>query len=260
MGEDIRLSREVGFLRIGAAQPALRLADVDFNAGAIIASMAEADQRGVQVLAFPEMSLTGYSLGDLVQHQALLAKAAEGLERVCQASAIYEIMVIVGMPLAHEQQIFNCAVVFNKGRILGVVPKTSLPTYKEFYESRWFTSGKDSRENAVELAGQKVPFGADILFRLKGIPAAVIGLEVCEDLWMPLSPHEYQALAGATVLFNLSASNEVLGKADWRRTMMAFPSPAGASPPTAISRAASASPPTMSSIAATPSSRRTARF
>jgi NAD+ synthase (glutamine-hydrolysing) len=219
--EDIRLSRDTGFLRLGAAQPALRLGDVDFNTGAIIDSMAGAARQGVQVLAFPEMSLTGYSLGDLVQHQALLASAKKGLEKVLQASASYDMMVIVGMPLAHEQQIFNCGVVLNKGHILGVVPKTSLPSYKEFYEARWFTSGKDSRDNTIELAGQNVPFGADILFSLKGVPTAVIGLEVCEDLWIPLAPHEYQALAGATVLFNLSASNEVLGKADWRRTMVA---------------------------------------
>jgi NAD+ synthase (glutamine-hydrolysing) len=221
MSEDIRLSRDTGFLRIGAAQPALRLADVDFNAEAIISSIEEAARRGTQVLAFPEMSLTGYSLGDLVQHQALLEKAREGLERVLWASAGHDMLIILGMPLSHEQQVFNCAIAINKGRVLGVVPKTSLPSYKEFYEGRWFTPGRESKENTIELASQTAPFGVDILFSIKGIPAAIIGLEICEDLWLPLSPHEYQALAGAIVLFNLSASNEILGKADWRRTMVA---------------------------------------
>ena len=221
MMEDIRLSRETGFLRVGAAQPPICLADVDFNVDAIIANMGEAAGRGVQVLAFPEMSITGYTLGDLVQQKALLAKAQRGLERVLQASARFDMVVIAGMPLTFEQQIFNCGVVINKGRVLGVVPKSALPTYKEFYDGRWFTSGRASRGDCIELAGGTVPFGMDILFSLKGIPAAIIGVEVCEDLWIPLAPHEFQALAGATVLFNLSASNEVLGKAEWRRTMVA---------------------------------------
>jgi NAD+ synthase (glutamine-hydrolysing) len=220
MSEDIRLSRETGFLRVGAAQPPIRLADVDYNVDAIIASMGEAAGRGVQVLAFPEMSVTGYTLGDLVQQKALLAKAERGLERLLQASAGYEMVVIVGMPVAFEQQIFNCGVAINKGRVLGVAPKSALPTYKEFYDGRWFTSGRASRGDCIELAGQTTPFGLDILFSLKGVPAAVLGVEICEDLWIPLSPHEFQALAGATVLFNLSASNEILGKADWRRTMV----------------------------------------
>ena len=129
-------------------------------------------------------------------------------------------VVIVGMPLDVEQRIFNCAVVLNSGHILGVIPKTLLPSYKEFYEDRWFTSSMDAHCDSIELLGERVPFGTDILFGLRGIPSALIGVEICEDLWMPLSPHEHQALAGATVLINLSASNEVLGKADWRRIMV----------------------------------------
>jgi NAD+ synthase (glutamine-hydrolysing) len=111
-------------------------------------------------------------------------------------------------------------IVLNSGRILGVIPKTLLPSYKEFYEDRWFSPSVDARSDTIELAGQRVPFGTDILFELRGIDSAIIGIEICEDLWIPLSPHEYQAMAGATVLLNLSASNEVLGKSDWRRTMV----------------------------------------
>jgi NAD+ synthase (glutamine-hydrolysing) len=220
VGENIQLSRELGFLRMGMALPALRVADVDFNVGAIITTMREARSQGVQVLAFPEMSITGYTIGDLVQHQALLSKAQRGLERVLNESATSTMVAIVGVPLVVEQKLFNCAVVLNSGHILGVIPKTLLPTYKEFYEDRWFAPSTDAGSCTIELANQEVPFGTDILFRLGGITSAIIGVEICEDLWVPLSPHEHQALAGATVLINLSASNEILGKADWRRIMV----------------------------------------
>jgi NAD+ synthase (glutamine-hydrolysing) len=220
MGQDIQLSKNLGFLRIGAAVPVLRVADVDFNVGTIIDFMRKASNDGVQVLVFPEMAITGYTIGDLVQHQALLLKAKKGLDEILNESAGSAMVVIVGMPLVVEQKIFNCAVLLNSGHILGVIPKTLLPTYKEFYEDRWFSSSRDSCSDTVELAGQRVPFGTDILFRLRGIVSGIIGVEICEDLWVPLSPHEYQALAGATVLINLSASNEVLGKADWRRIMV----------------------------------------
>jgi NAD+ synthase (glutamine-hydrolysing) len=214
------LSKDLGFLRIGAAVPSLQVAHVDCNVKAMVEIMGKAASEGVQVLVFPEMAITGYTLGDLVQHQVLLAKAEEGLCNIQEESTRNSMVVIVGMPLLVDQKIFNCAVAMNSGRILGVIPKTFLPTYKEFYEDRWFVSGLDAKSNSIELAGQKVPFGTDILFTLRGIPSAVIGVEICEDLWLPLAPHEYQALSGATVLVNLSASNEVIGKSDWRRTMV----------------------------------------
>jgi NAD+ synthase (glutamine-hydrolysing) len=216
----IQLNKDLGFLRIAAVVPLLRVADVDFNVGNIVKAMKKASGEGVQVLAFPEMAITGYTLGDLVQQQALLTKAKEGLSRILKASAGNTMVVIVGMPLDVEQRIFNCAVVLNSGHILGVIPKTLLPSYREFYEDRWFTSSMDAHHDGIELLGEQVPFGTDILFGLGGIPPAIIGVEVCEDLWMPMSPHEHQALAGATVLINISASNEVLGKADWRRIML----------------------------------------
>lgn len=227
MGENIQLSKELGFLRIGAALPVLRVADVDFNVKAIIDTMRKAKSQDVQVLTFPEMAITGYTIGDLVQHQALLVKAQKGLAEVLNESATSTIVVILGMPLVVEQKIFNCAVVLNSGHILGVIPKTLLPTYKEFYEDRWFSASTDAFSHIIELADQEVPFGTDVLFRLRGIASAIIGVEICEDLWVPLSPHEYQALAGATVLINLSASNEILGKADWRRTMVSSESGRG---------------------------------
>jgi NAD+ synthase (glutamine-hydrolysing) len=220
VGEKIQLSKDLGFLRIGMALPVLRVADIDFNVEAIINTMRKARNQDVQILTFPEMAITGYTLGDLVQHQALLLKAQKGLEEVLNESATSPMVVMVGMPLVVEQKIFNCAAVLNSGHILGVIPKTLLPTYKEFYEDRWFSPSTDVRSHAIELFGREVPFGTDILFRLRGISSGIIGVEICEDLWVPPSPHEHQALAGATVLINLSASNEILGKADWRRIMV----------------------------------------
>jgi NAD+ synthase (glutamine-hydrolysing) len=218
--ENIQLSRELGFVRTAAAVPGLRVADVDFNVRAIIDVMRKAGSQGVQVLAFPEMSVTGYSIGDLVQHRVLLQKALDGLNGILKESATTPMMVIVGLPLSVEQKIFNCAAVINSGRILGVIPKTLLPTYREFYDDRWFSSGADARSKTVTINGEEIPFGTDVLFKLKGTDAGIIGVEICEDLWNPLAPHEYQALAGATLLINLSASNETLGKAGWRRTMI----------------------------------------
>jgi NAD+ synthase (glutamine-hydrolysing) len=217
---DVQLSKDLGFLRIGAAIPVLRVADVDFNVGAIIEALARAKGEGVQVVVFPEMVVTGYTLGDLVYHRALLAKAERGLGDILKESAGNGRLVVVGMPLSVDQKVFSCAVVLNSGRVLGVIPKSLLPSYKEFYEDRWFSPSRDATSDTIDLAGQRVPFGTDLLFRLEGIPAAIIGVEICEDLWVPLSPHEHQAMAGATLLLNLSASNEVLTKSDWRRVMV----------------------------------------
>ncbi len=220
MGQAIELSKDLGFLRVGAAVPSLRVADVDFNVKAIIETMEKAAKEGVQLLVLPEMAVTGYTIQDLVHHQVLLSKAEKGLIKILEESQKNRMLVIVGMPLAVDQKIFNCAVALNSGRIFGVIPKTYLPSYKEFYEDRWFVSGAFGCSDSIELAGQEAPFGTDLLFSLRGLPSAVIGVEICEDLWLPLAPHEYQALSGATVLVNLSASNEMIGKSDWRRTMV----------------------------------------
>jgi NAD+ synthase (glutamine-hydrolysing) len=217
---EIALNRDLGYLRIAAAVPVLKVADIDFNVDAIIELMQQATAEGVQVLCFPEMALTGYTVGDLVQHQALLDKVENGLRKILAGSTTNSMIVILGAPLSVEQKIFNCAIVVNSGRFLGVIPKTFLPTYKEFYDERWFNSGDNVRVDNCTLNGQTVPFGTDILFSLKGFSSAIIGVEICEDLWVPFSPHEFQSVAGANILFNLSASNEVLGKDDWRRIIV----------------------------------------
>ncbi|MFH0896987.1 MAG: NAD(+) synthase [Candidatus Bathyarchaeota archaeon] len=220
MAEGIKLSKDLGFLRIGAASPAVRVADVESNVTAIIEAIRQAKDADVQVLAFPELAITGYTVQDLVLHQALLSKARAGLDLILTESAKHSMLVIVGMPLEADGKIFNCAVVLNSGSILGVIPKSYLPNYKEYYEDRWFAFGYEANSETLEIAGQQTPFGTDILFELTGIASAVIGVEVCEDLWVPLSPHEYQALAGAVVMINISSSNDIIGKADWRRIMV----------------------------------------
>ncbi|MBN1374983.1 MAG: NAD(+) synthase [Dehalococcoidia bacterium] len=214
------LNKDLGFLRIGAAVPHLKIADVDFNISAITELLKKARSEGVQVLIFPEMSLTGYTIGDLVHQHALLAKAEEGLAKLVEISAAYSMIVIVGLPLSIDQKVFNCAAVINAGRLLGIIPKTYIPSYKEFYEGRWFVSGDNICSDMAHINGAAVPFGSNILFSIQSLPSAMIGIEICEDLWVPLAPHEYQALAGANILVNISTSNDILAKTDWRRTML----------------------------------------
>jgi NAD+ synthase (glutamine-hydrolysing) len=217
---DMRLSKDLGFLRVGAAIPELHIANIDFNVNAILKLMKKAKNQGVQILVFPEMAITGYTINDLIQQETLLLRVQEGLSDILKASTGSDMIVAVGMPLTLDHKIFNCAVILSAERILGVIPKSFLPSYREFYEGRWFSPARDARSDTIELSGQKVPFGTDILFKLNNAVSTMIGVEVCEDLWVPLAPHEYQAEAGATVLLNLSASNEVLSKAEWRRMMV----------------------------------------
>jgi len=218
--QKILLNRDLGFLRVAAAVPELRVADVDFNVDTMLGMVKQARSKGVQVLAFPEMSVTGYTIADLVQQQSLLAKAEEGLMRLAEGSADSGMLIVAGLPLCIDQKIFNCAAVLNGGQVLAIIPKTYLPSYKEFYENRWFVSSEDACSDIVHLRDRVVAFGANVFISLRGFPSAMMGVEICEDMWVPLAPHEYQSLAGATVLLNISASNEVLAKAEWRRSMV----------------------------------------
>ena len=220
MDRDVKLLKDLGFLRIGAAVPQLRVADVDFNYKSIRGLVRLANRKGVQVLVFPEMAVTGYTLGDLVQHQVLLAATEKSLFNLAADEGARSMLLIVGAPLLVAQKIYNCAVVINNGRIIGIVPKTRLPNNKEYYDNRWFESGAYAPIDTIKIGEQEVPFGIDLLFRINDNPATIVGMEICEDLWVPLSPHENQAIAGASLLVNLSASNEVLGKDDWRRVMV----------------------------------------
>lgn len=213
----------LGFLRVAVASPELRVADVAFNAQAITAAMARAAEGGCRLALFPELSLTGYSCADLFYQALLLDRARQALLSLTKATATHGIAAVVGLPLAVEGKLFNCAALLAQGRVVGIVPKTYLPTTNEFYEERWFTPGPLATATAVELDGEAVPFGVDLLFAATGTasPAGcVVGIEICEDLWAVNPPSGDMALAGATLLLNPSASNELLAKEAYRRDLV----------------------------------------
>jgi NAD+ synthase (glutamine-hydrolysing) len=210
-----------GFLRVAAATPTLRVADCASNAERVLDLMRRAQSEGVAVLVFPELCLTGYTCADLFQHATLQRGALDALEHVVRAGAdAFAGLAVVGLPLAVDDQVFNCAALIHRGRLLGVVPKSFIPNYKEFYEGRWFAAAATARSREITLHGTTVPFGVDRLFAAEDVEGLVVGVEICEDLWVPIPPSSAQTLQGATVLLNLSASNEVIGKANYRRQLV----------------------------------------
>jgi NAD+ synthase (glutamine-hydrolysing) len=210
----------LGFLRVAVASPELRVADVDFNARQVAAAMQAASQQGCRLAVFPELCLTAYTCADLFYQALLRDQARKGLLAVAEASARHGLAAVVGLPLEAGGRLYNCAALVHGGRVLGLVPKSYLPNTNEYYEDRWFTSGKASPVRSVELGGEAVPFGTDLLFAAVDVPDCVIGLEICEDLWAVNPPSGDLALAGATLLLNPSASNELLGKAEYRRDLV----------------------------------------
>jgi NAD+ synthase (glutamine-hydrolysing) len=211
-----------GFLRVAAAAPLLRVADCAFNVRHLLDLMRRAESEGVHLLVFPELALSGYTCADLF-HQPLLQRGAvEGLLRLtAEGAELFSGLAVVGVPLAVDDLVFNCAAVFQRGRLLGVVPKSYLPTYKEFYEARWFAPAVKANRSEIDIGGQTVLFGTDRLFAAADVEGLIVGVEICEDLWVPSPPSSAQALAGASVLVNLSASNEIIGKASYRRQLVA---------------------------------------
>ncbi|MBP3957220.1 NAD(+) synthase [Gemmata sp. G18] len=210
-----------GFLRVAAASPELRVADCPFNADRTLALMARAEGQGVNLLVFPECGLTGYTCHDLFHLSSLQRAAEEALAKVVEKGAtVFRGVAVVGLPLAIEGQLFNCAAVVHGGKVLGIVPKTYLPNYKEFYDARYFCPADNANFSAASCAGQSVPFGTNLLFDCRTMNGFTLGVEICEDLWMPVAPSALQAVMGATVFANLSASNEVIGKAGYRRQLV----------------------------------------
>ena len=210
-----------GYVRIAACVPSVRLGNPIGNAERTIALAARADKTDAALAVFPELGLSGYSNEDLFHQDALLDATQTALGKVAEASRALAPMLIVGAPLLIEQKLFNCAIAIHGGAILGVTPKTYLPNYREFYERRQFTPGTHALSRELTLLGARVPFGSDILYRFSSIPECTAHVEICEDLWVPVPPSSYAALAGATVLVNLSASNITMGKADYRRMLCA---------------------------------------
>jgi NAD+ synthase (glutamine-hydrolysing) len=210
-----------GFLRVAAAVPTLRIADCAFNARQILELLARAEGERVDLLVFPELALTGYTCADLFQQPALQRGALDALAGlVRQGRDAFRGLAVVGLPVAVDDQLFNCAALIHQGRLLGIVPKSFIPNYKEFYEGRWFAAAATARSRQVVLHGEAVPFGTAELFGATDVDGLVVGVEICEDLWVPIPPSSFQALRGATVLVNLSASNEVIGKAAYRRQLV----------------------------------------
>ena len=208
-----------GFLKAAALSPSLRVADCNYNASQIVSQLQDAAARGVRLAVFPEFCLTGYTCGDLFLQRTLQQGALDALQTVLDASRELDVVALVGLPLLVRGKLYNCAAVLCGGRLLGLVPKTYLPNYGEFYEKRQFTPGSTEVET-VTVCGQEVSFGTSLLFRCRQMPSFVLGVEICEDLWSALPPSTFHALAGATVIANLSASDETVGKAEYRRTLV----------------------------------------
>lgn len=210
---------EHGFARVAAAVPHVRPADPAFNAGRTIGLARRAHAAGASLVVFPELGLSAYAIDDLLHQRALIDAAHAALEEVVAASAELQPLLLVGVPLKVEQGLFNCAAVVHRGRVLGVVPKSYLPEYREYYEKRQFRAARDRVGSELTLFGERVPFGPDLLFAAADVPDLVVHVEICEDLWAPIPPSSYAALAGATVLANLSASNITIGKGEHRRLL-----------------------------------------
>ncbi|MDR1591691.1 MAG: NAD(+) synthase [Prevotellaceae bacterium] len=207
-----------GFVKVAAAIPVVTVADCLTNSQRIITLMQEADSAGVQAVCFPELSITGYTCADLFHQTALIERAEEALAHIVAASKTLDVLTIVGIPVAVDNQLFNCAAVVCSGKVLGVVPKTFLPNHREFYEVRWFASATDADIKTICLNGEEdIPFGNDLLFDSTEL---CFSIELCEDLWTPVPPSSLQTLAGAQIVFNLSASDELAGKDNYRRQLI----------------------------------------
>ena len=218
---DFASAYDQGFIRVAACTPACEIADPPANVAATLALAREGHAAGVGLMVFPELGISGYSIDDLLGQEVLLDAVEAGIAELLAASRSLRPVLLVGAPLAQNGRLYNCALAIHDGRILGVVPKTHLPNYREFYEKRWFASGRDVRDTQITLAGQTVPFGTDLIFGAADRPDFTFHIEICEDLWAPAPPSDFGALAGATILANLSASNITVGKADTRKLLCA---------------------------------------
>ncbi|MBU2168054.1 MAG: NAD(+) synthase [Alphaproteobacteria bacterium] len=212
-----------GFVRVAAATPVVYPADPKANADEHVRLIEAAAAQGADLIVFPELSLSGYALDDLHMQAALLDEVERQALRLAEATEDVATTVVVGAPVRHAERLYNCAVVVAGGRVIGVVPKTYLPNYREYYEKRWFSPATDdlSADVPLMLGDEVVPFGTDLLFEAENRPGFVFGVEICEDFWAPLPPSTRQAMAGARILCNLSASNIVIGKADERALLCA---------------------------------------
>ena len=208
-----------GFYRVATCSPVVKVADAEFNTARILELAEKAAAHSASVVLFPELAVTAYSCGDLFHNETLLNAAEHAVSRIAEKSASLPSVFIVGAPVRRQNRLYNAAVVIQHGRLCGIVPKTNLPNYREFYEKRYFSSGYGIRNATADFAGQtEIPFGTDLIFRSGS--ELVFGIEICEDMWSTVPPSSYLALNGATLILNPSASNELVGKADYRRELV----------------------------------------
>ncbi|MFO1124912.1 MAG: NAD(+) synthase [Methylocystis sp.] len=210
-----------GFVRVAVATPRVRVADPAFNVARTIELARDADKHGASLVLFPELGLSSYAIDDLLHQEALLDAVEAALAELVEVSQGIHPLIIVGAPLRHRGRLYNCGVAILRGRLLAVTPKVYLPNYREFYEQRHFSSGAFISGEDIEIAGRLAPFGSDTLLEATDFRGLVIHTEICEDVWVPIPPSARAALAGATVLLNLSASNAIVGKSDYRETLCA---------------------------------------
>ena len=208
-----------GFVRVATATPRTRTADVAYNAQGILEQAGKAHEQGVDLLLYPELCLSSYAIDDLHLQTALLEAVERHLSDIVEASERLSPVLVIGAPLRRNGRIYNCAIAITQGRILGVVPKSYLPNYREFYEKRWFSHGRECVGLEITVGGETVPFGTDIVFEASDLAGFTFGIEICEDFWSPNPPGTLAALAGATILLNLSASNITIGKSDERHML-----------------------------------------
>ena len=216
-------SSALGFVRVGAYTTSAKLGDVYSRAEEIVSSVADAARKGIKVVVFPELCLSGYTLGDLFYQDVLLESCERAAGDIAKATAKFDVFFTIGCPVRRNAKLYNCALAIFRGEILGIVPKTFLPNYNEFYEKRQFSGGTGTT-GTVFFAGKERPFGADLLFRDTYLKELTVGIEICEDLWVAESPSSSLCAAGATVILNLSASDEIVGKAQYRRDLVSMQS------------------------------------
>ena len=219
MGLEFRSIYRHGFARVAACTTRCTLADPAANAEAILAIARDCHQRGAALAVFPELGISGYAISDLLQQSTLLHAVEEAIASIVAASADLLPLLLVGAPLRHAGALYNTAVAIHRGRLLGVVPKVHLPNYREFYEPRHFVVGDGMVGGEIAIGARAAPFGTDLLFAAEDVPGFVVHAEICEDIWIPVPPSSEAALAGATILANLSASNITIGKAETRRLL-----------------------------------------
>lgn len=211
---------EYGYVKVGASTLELKVSDTIYNVQMIKKQIDEAVNKNIQIISFPELSITGYTCGDLFNQDILIDKSYEGLKDLVDYSKDKMIVIIVGAPIKCENKLYNCAVVINNGKILGIAPKTYIPNYNEFYEMRWFKSSNDLKIKEINLFNEFVPIGVDLIFTSKLDDELKFGVEICEDVWSLYPKSNDYASSGASIIFNLSASNETIGKYDFRKELI----------------------------------------